>query len=112
MIVTIMGAALAMTGPEASNPQPVMLERRAYRCLMRYIDKVPPAATVVVIDLSSCPPALLEGSYPIAPSEQMLKLTPAELNCLRRARRGDRAIVQTYRTEVALYLAPCGGRRG
>lgn len=111
MIEMLIGATLAASAPVAPNRQPVKLERGAYRCLMRYLHHVRLDAGTVVIDLSNCRPAILEGSYPTPPGDRVVRLSVAELRCLRRAGKGDPRIVRGSGRQVALYLSPCGQRR-
>ena len=113
MILTLIVALMGDGEPVVQRrAQQVLLERRAYRCLMRHLDEVRLASGKVVIDLTTCPPSLVQGSYPVPPGERILPLTVPELKCLRQASRPNMGIADFSRPgKVALYLSPCGGRR-
>lgn len=116
MIPVMAIAMLAMAGPtQRVDRQPVILDRAAYGCLMRNLNRLKPGRGTIVVDLTDCPPgapSILEPSYAVPPNERILQVNAATLACLRRAgTRGARIAFNRNDGKVSLYLMPCGRAR-
>ena len=107
----ILAVLIGIAAPQPSRPQPVLLERGAFSCLMRHLDTLRTTKTVI-IDLKKCPPSLLQGSYPVPPGDRLVRLDASDIQCLKATRRGNsRVVFRSGSGHVALYLSPCGRSR-
>jgi len=89
----ILVAMLSMVQPGPQSEWPALVGRKEFHCLATAVDKLPADRTIYV-DVSKCPTAVIENSYPWVPAEsdrgtlrQVLRLKRAQSACLRNNRR-------------------------
>lgn len=88
----ILPAMLSMIPADVPPEWPALVGRKEFNCLAKTIAKLPTDQTIYV-DISKCPTAYIQNSYPWVPTEsdrnkprKILRLEPAQSACLRNNR--------------------------
>ena len=106
--MSILVAILAMMQASQQSEWPALVRRAEFDCLATAIAKMPADRTIYV-DISKCPTARIQNSYPWVPTEsdrstprRMLRLNRTQSACLRNNRRSLGKIAKPI--GKALYL--------
>lgn len=112
MLIVVAMLSMAQAGSQAEWP--ALVNRKGFDCLASAITKLP-ADQMIYVDISKCPTARLENSFPWVPSEadrnkprRLLRLSSSQSACLRSNRRSIGKIAKPVGQDRYLVdLAAC-----
>lgn len=114
LLVLVLFADILNAQPQLQPvPRPLLLTKERYYCLIKYADQLAVSSRGNLVDISTCPPRIELGFTPrVTLMDNYLTLSPVDVQCLLRARRGGQRIAfKSGQRAVAVYLRPCGARR-